>query len=150
MLCHMAAPALSLDDLASLLGLKRAQRYHSRLDLIPLVRKGLPYQALERVGGRLDMSVETTAKFLRLPVRTLARRKETGTLDANQSEKLLRLAEIGARAVDVFGDVDKARAWLQRPNRALGGVAPLSILDTGIGAEEVLTVLGRIEYGVFS
>jgi len=40
--------------------------------------------------------------------------------------------------------------WLQSPNAALGGVTPLSLLDTDIGADGVLDTLGRIEHGVFA
>lgn len=54
------------------------------------------------------------------------------------------------RAVDVFGDVAKARAWLDRPNRALSGATPRSLLDTPEGRERVLTVLGRLTHGVYS
>jgi putative toxin-antitoxin system antitoxin component (TIGR02293 family) len=50
----------------------------------------------------------------------------------------------------VLGARDKAGRWLQKANRALGGVAPLDLLDTDLGAEEVVTILGRIEHGVYS
>jgi uncharacterized protein (DUF2384 family) len=40
--------------------------------------------------------------------------------------------------------------WLAAPNRALEGTAPLSLLDTDIGTQEVEAVLTRIEQGVFS
>ena len=39
---------------------------------------------------------------------------------------------------------------LRRPNAALQGATPLSLLRTGSGAELVEQVLGRIAYGVFS
>ncbi|MGH9345625.1 MAG: antitoxin Xre/MbcA/ParS toxin-binding domain-containing protein [Vicinamibacterales bacterium] len=38
-------------------------------------------------------------------------------------------------------------ATLKRPNRALGGKAPLAVIDTGIGARAVENVLGRIAFG---
>ena len=40
--------------------------------------------------------------------------------------------------------------WLKSPNAALRGHAPLSLVDTDIGAEAVLDALGRIEHGVFA
>lgn len=55
-----------------------------------------------------------------------------------------------ARAVEVFGEAEKARVWLDRPNRALSGATPQSLLSTPEGREQVLTVLGRIEHGVYS
>jgi putative toxin-antitoxin system antitoxin component (TIGR02293 family) len=50
----------------------------------------------------------------------------------------------------VFGERAKASRWLHNPNRALGGVSPLSLLDTDLGTREVEQILGRIEYGVYS
>lgn len=55
-----------------------------------------------------------------------------------------------ARAQEVLGTLDQAKAWLSSPNRALGGRRPDELLDTDIGAEEVKNLLGRIEHGVFS
>ena len=40
--------------------------------------------------------------------------------------------------------------WLQTPNRALGGAIPLDLLNTDLGAEEVVTILDGIERGVYS
>jgi putative toxin-antitoxin system antitoxin component (TIGR02293 family) len=127
--------------------LKRA--VSSRLDLIPLLRTGLPYGALEAVGQRLHLSAESTAAALKLPARTLARRKATGVLDGRESERVMRLAEIAAWAAEIFGE-EGARRWLEEPNRALGGSSPIALLDTDVGAELVRDVLGRIEHGVFS
>jgi uncharacterized protein (DUF2384 family) len=41
----------------------------------------------------------------------------------------------------------RALRWLKRPNRALGGLAPVSALDTEVGARQVENILGRIAYG---
>ena len=145
-------PSSALETLEALLGGKAVfpRSLRSRLDLVPLVREGLPYTALEAVGAYLHLSVEATAKSLGLSPRTLARRKETGQLDAIESERVVRLAEVAARAADVFGGDETACTWLSEPNRALGGARPLDLLDTDMGAEAVRDVLGRIEHGVFS
>ena len=80
----------------------------------------------------------------------MERRKHTGHLSPDESERLYRLAKILAFAESVLGDKAKARHWLNSPNRALGNVTPLSLLETEAGADEVANVLGRIEYGVYS
>jgi len=38
----------------------------------------------------------------------------------------------------------------ESPNRSLGNVTPLSLLDTDLGAEAVTDTLGRIEHGVYT
>lgn len=55
-----------------------------------------------------------------------------------------------ARAVEVFGSAEKARGWLDDPNLLLADATPGSLISTPEGVQSVLTVLGRIEYGVFS
>ena len=45
---------------------------------------------------------------------------------------------------------EKARRWFHRPNRALGNVLPLNLLATDAGIEQIETVLGRLEHGLYS
>lgn len=62
----------------------------------------------------------------------------------------LRRAIVLARAIDAFADTEKGKAWLSRPNRALSGATPRSLLATRDGCERVLTLLGQIEHGIYS
>ena len=39
---------------------------------------------------------------------------------------------------------------MKSPNASLGGVTPLSMLDTDLGAGSVMDTLGRIEHGIFA
>lgn len=71
-------------------------------------------------------------------------------LSTEESAKLLRFARVVERAEEVFEAAEPALAWLKADNAALGGVTPLSLLDTDIGADSVLDTLGRIEHGVFA
>lgn len=118
--------------------------------VIHRARAGLPYAALEAVAMRYGIPLATVAGVIDLPQRTLARRKKERRLRADESDRLLRLARLAASAEDVLGAHENAGRWLQKPNRALGGVTPLSLLDTDLGAEAVATILGRIEHGVYS
>ena len=122
----------------------------STADLIPVLRSGLKYRSLEAIIDKLDLPREDVLKSLGLPLRTMARRKEEKRLTADESDRVYRLARVVAHAEDVFEDIDKVRRWLVHTNRALGGVTPLSLLDTDEGARQVDTILGRIEYGLFS
>jgi putative toxin-antitoxin system antitoxin component (TIGR02293 family) len=83
-------------------------------------------------------------------MRTLARRKKEKRLHADESDRLFRVGRIAALAEETLGSKDKAKRWLQKPNRALGGAAPLRLLDTELGARQVEDVLGRIAHGVYS
>ena len=114
------------------------------------IKAGLPFSALESVRERLGLSVPEAANVLQMPARTLARRRQSRKLAADESDRLYRLARIAAHAVAVFGSEDKAGAWLRRPNRALGGDVPIQVLDTDLGARQVEDLLGRIEHGALS
>ena len=87
---------------------------------------------------------------MRIPKRTLARRKRQARLAANESDRIFRLARVAATAVDILGDRSKAFLWLQKPNRALGNATPLSLMDTDPGARHAEAVLMRIAYGIVS
>ena len=114
------------------------------------IKRGLPYRSLESVRERLGLSVAQATSVLHMPARTLARRRQTRRLDADESDRLYRIARVAAHAFAVFGGEERAAAWLTRPNRALGGESPLHLLDTDLGARQVEDVLGRIEHGVVS
>lgn len=119
-------------------------------ELRETVRAGLPYGALEAVRGRFGLRVTEAAAAIHLPQRTIARRRRAQKLRADESDRLVRLARVGAQAAAVLGGEPRAADWLHRPNRALGGQRPLDLLDSEIGARQVEDVLGRIAHGVFS
>ena len=126
------------------------QRIRTVQDLDRLVQSGLPFQALEQVMGRFQLGRAEVEKVLSLPSRTLARRKETARMRANESDRLIRVARVGAHAVEVLGTEERAAAWLHRPNRALGNRPPLDLLSTDLGTKQVDEVLSRTEHGVIS
>jgi putative toxin-antitoxin system antitoxin component (TIGR02293 family) len=64
---------------------------------------------------------------------------------------VLRFARLFRLALELYdGDADAARAWLQKPARALDGVRPLDHAETEEGAREVERLLGRLEHGVYT
>jgi len=122
----------------------------SSLDWVGMIREGIPATAVESILRAVHLSQAELALALGIPERTLARRKREGALNSEESSKLLRLARVVSRASEVFEDPAAAVDWLKSPNAALRGNAPLSLLDTDIGAEAVLDTVGRIEHGVFA
>ncbi len=54
------------------------------------------------------------------------------------------------RAIEVFGDRNRANEWMHEPNPALGNEAPLTSIATEDGCRAVIDILGRIEHGVIS
>ena len=117
--------------------------------VIHRARAGLPYAALEAIARRYAVPVARVAHVLGIPDRTLARRKKERRLSAEESDRLVRMARVAAVADDVLETPEIASTWLQTPNGALGGIAPLDLLGTDLGAEQVETTLIRIDHGVY-
>jgi putative toxin-antitoxin system antitoxin component (TIGR02293 family) len=65
------------------------------------------------------------------------------------AEPPIEEADIIRRAVEVIGNREYALRWLGTPVRALHYATPISILGSKEGQEAVLTVLGRLEHGIF-
>ncbi len=139
---------------------KRAAQPVSRLDDVlhaePLalhtaVMQGLAYDALEDFRRTFALSLAEAIRVVQIPERTLARRRQAGRLQPQESDRLVRIARLFARATRLFnGDTSEARAWLSRPQRVLGNAVPLELAATEVGAQEVERALLRIEHGVFA
>jgi putative toxin-antitoxin system antitoxin component (TIGR02293 family) len=119
-------------------------------ELIRRIQRGLSFSELKALQDSIDMPFEQLAAKLSISRSTLQRRKVDGRLSPAESDKLMRFSRLLEHATNVFGDIDKARAWLKFPQRGLGGAVPLDYAETEIGAREVDNLLGRIDYGVYS
>lgn len=129
----------------SLLGLRTYEtaQLHSR------GREGLSYEAFEQLRRVLDLPASRTAELLRIPSRTLARRKKAKKFDPEESDRLIRLSRLVGLALQLFeGNVEETRSWLMAPYSALADQAPLKFATTEIGAREVENLIGRLEQGI--
>jgi putative toxin-antitoxin system antitoxin component (TIGR02293 family) len=122
----------------------------SELEWVKAVEAGLPPEAVESAVGQGVISWSDVQDLV-LPRRTFSHRKERSErLTPEESDRLLRLLRAIAKAEDAFGNKEKARRWLRKSNRALGGESPFEMLRTASGARLVEQVLGRIAHGVYS
>lgn len=119
----------------------------TQTDLQKAIREGFPQTVVEEVMHAAGLTLKELATSLDLSARSLQRRRRQGRLARYESDRLYRLARIVALAKHYLGEDAKASRWLRRPNRALGGSAPLELIDTEPGARAVENVLGRIAYG---
>lgn len=128
----------------------RRRRAMNVPETVATIRAGLPMVEFEALQELLGLGAEELAGHLSISRSTLVRRRKSGRLDMQESDRLLRYARLYARTKDVLGDDDAAREWLRSPARALGYVSPLEFAETEAGAREAENLLGRIEHGVFS
>jgi putative toxin-antitoxin system antitoxin component (TIGR02293 family) len=119
-------------------------------ELCEAIREGFPPAVVEELMQACGLTLKELAESLDLSPRSLQRRRRSGRLARFESDRLYRLARIVALAQQSLGDRASAARWLKRSNRALGGTAPISAMDTELGARQVENVLGRIAYGGIS
>jgi putative toxin-antitoxin system antitoxin component (TIGR02293 family) len=122
----------------------------SDLDLLQLLRDGVPSSAVDFLVGQGGLSIDELHSLV-IPRRTLAlRRQQKQTLTPEESDRLARVARVLAMADETFGDPDRAARWLRKGNRGLAGQVPLQLLASELGGRLVEQALGRIAHGIFA
>lgn len=130
-----------------LLGIKNTDS----LELVRSIRRGFPFNTLERVRRETGLPMEQLATSIGISPRTLSRRKKENKLSAVESDRLVSVSRLLAFSTELFeGNTAKAFDWFVKPNRALGNFSPLEMAATETGAREVENLIGRLEHGVFS
>jgi putative toxin-antitoxin system antitoxin component (TIGR02293 family) len=142
-----AVPLDRLDG-TRLLGLRPEGTRGEEVAPVVSVRAGLPVAAFDRLQAFLDEPAAALAAALGLAPRTLNRRRQSGRLSADESDRLLRTARLAELALVALEDADAAARWLTSPKRLLAGETPLERADTAPGAREVEDMLFAIEFSL--
>lgn len=122
----------------------------SSFDLVNLAREGLTTVSLDSLIETLEISVDEIVELLPISRRTLERYEPERKLSLELSDRLIQIAKVYSRTLEVFEDRQLALRWLKSPCKAFGNVIPLSYLNLSSGFEIVMDELGRIDYGVYS
>lgn len=115
------------------------------------ILEGLPFVAVEKVKARVSLTDVEIARLLGISEATLRRARAAGSsLDSATSDRLYRLSKLIAVAEEVLESATNAKTWLHRPQPGLEGRVPLELLVTQAGADQVESLLRRIDYGVYT
>jgi putative toxin-antitoxin system antitoxin component (TIGR02293 family) len=126
-------------------------RSYDSVELVDSIHAGLEFGELLAFQDSSGLSLERIVQVVNISKRTLTRRRATGRLRPDESDRLLRLVRVFDLAVDLFeGDVDASRQWLEGSQSGLRGAIPLEFASTDVGACEVEKLIGRLEHGVFT
>jgi putative toxin-antitoxin system antitoxin component (TIGR02293 family) len=126
-------------------GAREGAQWHNR------ILEGLTFEAVERVKARASLTDAEVARLLGIGEATLRRARASGSaLDAATSDRLYRLSKAIAIAEDVLEGPENAMSWLRRSQPGLAGCVPLELLVTQAGADQVETLLRRIDFGVYA
>ena len=123
----------------------------NKLLVVKAIRKGIPYSLFELIRNVTPFTNNDWAKYLDISSKSLVRYQQQDKIfKSSQTEKIIELAEVTNRGVDVFGSDDKFRRWLETPNYALGKLKPFDLLMDSYGKEMIMGELTRIEYGILA
>ncbi|HET8643862.1 MAG TPA: antitoxin Xre-like helix-turn-helix domain-containing protein, partial [Vicinamibacteria bacterium] len=89
---------MTVKQIARALGGKTALRREVRTaeELHERILEGLPYKAFEAVTANYALDPSTLSAVIRVPSRTLARRKQSQRFQAEESDRLARVARTAA------------------------------------------------------
>jgi putative toxin-antitoxin system antitoxin component (TIGR02293 family) len=123
----------------------------NKLLVINIIQQGIPYSLFNIVQEYTPFEMEDWLIFLDVSSKTLMRYKENEkTFKPIQSEKIIEMAEITHTGLEVFGNMDKFKLWLNTPNFSLGKSKPMDLLKNSYGKDLVLTELTHINHGILA
>ena len=122
---------------------------HDLVYFINTARKGLSYEDFIKIAKQTPFTLDNWSSFLHLSERTIQRyKKESKPFDPIHTEKILEIALLYDRGTNTFSDAANFNLWLETPNIGLGGVKPMSLLDSTFGIAMLRNTLMRIENGI--
>ncbi|MDQ6843329.1 MAG: DUF2384 domain-containing protein [Bacteroidota bacterium] len=123
----------------------------NKMLMIFIIREGVPYSLFSLIQHLTPFTDDNWSDFLGISTKSLQRYKRTSkSFKSIQSEKIIEMAEVTNVGLDVFGDMEKFKLWLETPNFSLGNLRPLELLKDSYGKELVIGELTRINYGILS
>lgn len=123
----------------------------NKMLMILIIREGIPYSFFNLIQHYTPFSDNDWANFLEISTKSLQRYKQSSrNFKPIQSEKIIEMAEVTNVGLDVFGDMEKFKLWIDTPNFSLGNLKPIELLKDSYGKEMVISELTRINYGILA
>ena len=151
---HYGEPInITTQNTMALMGLKPVQGYRrikNDTDIIALIRTGIPKQAMNHLMEATDITITEMASIVHTSDRTLRRYQPDEKLPQEQSERMIELAGLYARGMEIFGNMENFKDWMNTQLIPLNNKKPKEFLDTSLGIRLLNDELGRIEHGIFA
>ena len=123
----------------------------NKLLLVMVIRKGIPYSIFTLIQNITPFSLNDWANYLDISSKSLTRyQQQNKPFKPSLTEKIIELAEVTNLGIEVFGNNEKFRVWLETPNYALGNLKPFDLLRDSYGKEMIIGELTRIEHGILA
>lgn len=116
-------------------------------ELAAAVAHGLPRTVVGELTTHAASDPESRRRIAALVV-SPATFKRSRQLSPTASERAERLARVTALAQQALGSDDEARTWLGEDHPLLGGLPPIEVAATDLGARQVERILLNIEHNL--
>lgn len=128
------------------------QPVHNTLDFLHLSQKEqLSIEAIRSIQRLMKFTNKEMSQMLSISESTLQRRYNSEVpLSKDEAEKAFHITKVIARGMEVYGSLDDFLRFLHANSKALGNIKPIEIMSSSIGRDEILNLLGRIEWGMYS
>jgi len=108
---------------------------------------GLTLKAVRSLIDYLGLSQDQFASIIGFSTRTVSRWDDEAAIGALGSKALIDIDELIGHGIEVMGDADSFKQWLDQPNQALGDLRPLELLPKPYGVALVHDAIEALEYG---
>lgn len=111
---------------------------------------GVAPDMLPQLAILMQTDMSSICQLVGISRSTVARKLKMGApLSTSQGTKVYGVVQALDAALSLNkNDTAKALSWLNRPAWGLGGVAPATLLNTPMGVQAVIHLVGRIQHGV--
>lgn len=131
-------------------------------DRVRIERDGVPYAVVKNLIDDIGVSSSDFRIYVGIPKATFTKKmKEKALFSGTSGQSVVGLMDLINKVDDMLAaetDNEEARnfdvekwvgEWIQRPQPALGGLAPAELMDTPTGRASVMRVLGAIQSGAY-
>ncbi|HTL06781.1 MAG TPA: antitoxin Xre/MbcA/ParS toxin-binding domain-containing protein [Chitinophagaceae bacterium] len=129
---------------------RKPANHMTAMEKLEVVKNGVSKTELEVLKEQAGLDYDTLAQGLSTARATLINIKGKDRFNFAVSEKIVGLEDIYLYGYEVFGDKERFNRWMFRKNTALGDYTPFELINNQFGREEVKSLIGRIDYGVYS
>lgn len=115
------------------------------------ILKGFKFDIIASIAHKTGLLETEILNSLNLPHLTTLQRRKHRCFNTAESNRIYALIETITAAETLFeGEADEAIHWLKKPCRGLGQRSPFENLNSFFELQQVLSLIHRLERGVFS